>query len=513
LCSYLLIGFWHREPANGRAARKAFIVTRVGDAAFFLALALLFTHLGTLGLQELASRAAASWPPDSGLAVAVAALLLGGALGKSAQIPLQVWLPDAMAGPTPVSALIHAATMVTAGVYLVARTHVLFELAPVVLALVSGLGAATLLVAALSALAQTDLKRTLAYSTISQIGYMFLALGAGAWSAAIFHLFTHAFFKALLFLGAGAIMHATGGEHDMRKLGGLARGLPLVFFCFLAGALSLSSIPLLTAGFYSKGWILEALWSSARPALWAAGLIGAFLTGLYSFRMVVLVFLGEPRTGAARSGARYRGAARRPALGMSLALVVLAAGALLAGFLQTPAWLGDRRLFSALLATSFPTAEAASEAGTHPAALLQTLLPEVVASLTAVAGVGLAFLLYPRRKAPQSAEPAPLVGFLASGFGFDWVYDRLFVRPYEALATAVGRDWVHDFYKVLFIRPYTWLTSLNKDDVMDFLVRGIERLNLGMHRLLAAPQTGRLRWYLLGISVGAAVVLGVEVFL
>ena len=220
LCSFLLIGFWYSNPANGRAARKAFIVTRIGDTAMAIGLFLLFTNLGTLNIRELMQAAQTTWPAGSDTAVLAAALLLGGALGKSAQLPLQTWLPDAMAGPTPVSALIHAATMVTAGVYLIARTHVLFELAPVVQHAVAVIGAATLLVAGSSALVQRDIKRVLAYSTISQIGYMFLALGVGAWSAAMFHFMTHAFFKALLFLGAGVVILAQHHEHDMFKMGG-----------------------------------------------------------------------------------------------------------------------------------------------------------------------------------------------------------------------------------------------------------------------------------------------------
>jgi len=247
LCSYLLIGFWYADPANGRAARKAFVVTRIGDTAMALGIFLLFTHFGTLNIQELMRHASRQWPIGSSVAILAAALLLGGAVGKSAQLPLQTWLPDAMAGPTPVSALIHAATMVTAGVYLIARTHVLFELAPVVQAAVAIIGAATLLIAGFSALAQKDIKRVLAYSTISQIGYMFLALGVGAWSAAMFHFMTHAFFKALLFLAAGVVILAQHHEHDMFKMGGLRKKLPITFWTFLIGASSLAALPLITA--------------------------------------------------------------------------------------------------------------------------------------------------------------------------------------------------------------------------------------------------------------------------
>ena len=250
------------------------------------------------------------WPVGSALATLAALLLLGGAVGKSAQLPLQTWLPDAMAGPTPVSALIHAATMVTAGVYLIARTHVLFTLAPAALTVVAVVGAATLLLAGFSALAQRDIKRVLAYSTISQIGYMFLALGVGAWTAAMFHLMIHAFFKALLFLGAGAVIHALNGEQDMFKMGGLRRQMPLTFWTFLIGSASLAALPLITAGFYSKDLIIWQAFASVRggPWLWAAALAGALLTALYTFRMVFLTFDGPLRdTGepSARMGDEY----------------------------------------------------------------------------------------------------------------------------------------------------------------------------------------------------------------
>jgi NADH-quinone oxidoreductase subunit L len=258
LCSYLLIGFWYQDAANGLAARKAFIVTRIGDTAMAIGLFLLWTHLGTLDIQEIMRRAMQVWPVGAGLAIATAALLLGGALGKSAQLPLQTWLPDAMAGPTPVSALIHAATMVTAGVYLIARTHRLFMLAPHVMSAVAVIGALTLLVAGCSALTQRDIKRVLAYSTMSQIGYMFLALGVGAWSAAIFHLMIHAFFKALLFLAAGVVILRLHHEHDIFRMGGLRYYQPVEFWTFLIGSASLAGLPLVTAGFYCSVWSCSA---------------------------------------------------------------------------------------------------------------------------------------------------------------------------------------------------------------------------------------------------------------
>ncbi|HZL50404.1 MAG TPA: NADH-quinone oxidoreductase subunit L, partial [Terracidiphilus sp.] len=302
LCSYLLIGFWYRDAENGLAGRKAFIVTRVGDTALVIGLFLLFHELGTLNIQELMQRASQHWPIGSAAATTAALLLLGGAVGKSAQLPLQTWLPDAMAGPTPVSALIHAATMVTAGVYLIARTHILFSLAPQAQFAVAVIGAATLLMAGFSALTQWDLKRVLAYSTISQIGYMFLALGVGAWPAAIFHFMTHAFFKALLFLGAGIVIQSLGEEHNIFRMGGLRKQLPVAFWTFLIAGLSLAGLPLVTAGAFSKDWILWGALSAAHgsTALWVVALLGVLLTSIYTFRMIFLVFFGEAHSQVTR---------------------------------------------------------------------------------------------------------------------------------------------------------------------------------------------------------------------
>ncbi|MBM3477531.1 MAG: NADH-quinone oxidoreductase subunit L, partial [Armatimonadetes bacterium] len=337
LCSYLLIAFWYRDPKNVRAAVKAFLVTRIGDAAMAVGLFLLAAYTGTLRIDDLMLRLPHTFPAGAPVVVAAAALLLAGAVGKSAQLPLQVWLPDAMAGPTPVSALIHAATMVTAGVYLIARMQLVFNMAPAVMAVVAWIGLATLLLAGLSALAQRDLKRILAYSTISQLGYMFLALGVGAWTAAIFHLVTHAFFKALLFLCAGVVIKSLHDEHDIAAMGGLRRHMPLVFGAFTVGAASLAGLPLVTAGFYSKDAILQAAWASGPHAawLWAVALVGALVTSVYAFRALFVVFLGETR----------REPARVSSLAMSVPLVVLAALALLAGFVQTPSQLGGISVF------------------------------------------------------------------------------------------------------------------------------------------------------------------------
>jgi NADH-quinone oxidoreductase subunit L len=478
LCSYLLIGFWYKDPANGQAARKAFIVTRIGDTAMALGLFLLFTHLGTLNIQDLMQSAQKQWASGSSTAVLAAALLLGGALGKSAQLPLQVWLPDAMAGPTPVSALIHAATMVTAGVYLIARTHVLFTLAPAVQSTVAVIGAATLLIAGFSALAQKDIKRVLAYSTISQIGYMFLALGVGAWSAAVFHLMTHAFFKALLFLGAGVVILAQHHEHDMFKMGGLWKKLPLTFWTFLIGAASLSALPLVTAGFYSKDLILWHAWSSSMGSkgLWAAGLLGAFITSIYAFRMVFVTFLGEAKMDVSH----------QPGVRMAVPLVILGLLSIIGGFVELPETLGNLPLFSTFMQTVFP-GKSVEHAGAGAELILQ-----VIASLASIVGIFIAYLFFLRR--PLYAEtlsktPAgsTLQSFWFSGWGFDRLYDMLFVRP------------------------FIWLTQINRDDFIDLIYTGMAEVNRILHAALSATQTGNIRWYAMGIAMGAVVFLGIVI--
>ena len=297
VCSYLLVGFWYQNSANGYAARKAFIVTRIGDTLMALGLFLLFTELGTLDIQALGDAAKDKWQVGDSMPLIACLLILGGAVGKSAQLPLHTWLPDAMAGPTPVSALIHAATMVTAGVYLIARTHELYLFAPIAMIAVALVGLATSLMAAFTALTQHDIKRILAYSTISQIGYMFLALGVGAWTAGIFHLMTHAFFKALLFLGSGAIIHCLHHEHNIFKMGGLRTRMPVTFWSFMIGSSALAALPM-TSGFFSKDQILLQAYQQASigPWLWLAGLLGALLTAVYSFRLVFIVFFGNAKT-------------------------------------------------------------------------------------------------------------------------------------------------------------------------------------------------------------------------
>ena len=293
LCSYLLIGFWFKKQSAADAGKKAFVVNRIGDFGFVLGVLLLFVRFGTIDFQEIA-RAAATLSPETtfGTVSLITLLLFVGATGKSAQIPLYVWLPDAMEGPTPVSALIHAATMVTAGVYMIGRNAVLFSHAPQTLAIVAVIGVATALMAGTIGLVQNDIKRVLAYSTVSQLGYMFLAMGVGAYAAGIFHLYTHAFFKALLFLGSGAVIHALAGEQDLRRMGGLKQDLPTTYWTFLIGALAISGVPLLS-GFFSKDEILYNTFASGHVLLWAVGLLTSLLTAIYMFRLVFMAFHGE----------------------------------------------------------------------------------------------------------------------------------------------------------------------------------------------------------------------------
>src|SRR5664280_2160582 len=464
LCSYLLIGFWYKEPANGYAARKAFIITRIGDTAMIIGIFILFINFGTVNINELMARAAQNWAIGSPLPSLAATLLLGGALGKSAQLPLQTWLPDAMAGPSPVSALIHAATMVTAGVYLIARTHVLFSLAPMVQTAIAIIGALTLLIAGFSALAQHDLKRILAYSTISQIGYMFLALGVGAWSAAVFHFMIHAFFKALLFLGAGIVILVLDEEHDIFKMGGLRKKMPVVFYTFLIGSASLSALPLITAGFYSKDQILWYSFSSQSGSimLWLAGIIGAFLTALYSFRMIFITFYGEAKTQPVFSPGKL----------MTVPLIILAVLSLVGGFVEMPSSIGNIHLFSNLVDNTLPAIVIKEKEHSE-------LLFQILSGLIALTGIYIAYLIY--LKKPALSEPfghSRINKFFEKGWGFDKLYDTLFVRP------------------------VLWLSVIDKNDFFDQWNIGLSRLALFLNKLLSYTQNGKVRWYLLSFAIG-----------
>ncbi|MFC3396190.1 NADH-quinone oxidoreductase subunit L [Brenneria rubrifaciens] len=460
LCSYLLIGFYYTNPKNGAAAMKAFVVTRVGDVFLAFALFILYNELGTLNFRELMVLAPQQLAEGSPAITWATLMLLGGAVGKSAQLPLQTWLADAMAGPTPVSALIHAATMVTAGVYLIARTHGLFLMAPDVLHLVGIIGAVTLVLAGFAALVQTDIKRVLAYSTMSQIGYMFLALGVQAWDAAIFHLMTHAFFKALLFLSSGSVILACHHEQNIFKMGGLRKTIPLVYVCFLVGGAALAALPLLTAGFFSKDEILAGAWANGHINLMVAGLAGAFMTSLYTFRMIFIVFHGEAKTNA------------HPGKGIShhLPLIVLMVLSTFIGAMIVPPLQGVLPQTTEL---------------EHS----QVMTLEIASGVVAIAGILLAALLWlgKRQAVKRIANSAPGRFFSTWWFhawGFDWVYDKVFIRPYLAIAKLLQRDPLNSLMNIPAL---------------------ITRWG---NRGLTVSENGQVRWYVASMSLGAVVVLG-----
>ena len=466
LSSYLLIGFWHERPSAIAAAKKAFVMNAIGDATFALALFLLIQKAGSVDFGILGGEY------TSTVANLVALGLLGGAVAKSAQLPLQTWLPDAMEGPTPVSALIHAATMVTAGVYLIVRTHAIFEQAPKVADLAAGLGAATLLVAGLVALVQVDIKRVIAYSTMSQIGYMFVAVGLGAYANGMFHLMTHAFFKALLFMAAGIVIHALTDEQDIRKMGGLRRLLPRTFIAFAIGAVALVGLPPF-AGFFSKDSILaDAMDRGAFGyVLWVVGLAGTFLTGLYTFRLLFLVFWGEPSAFVRE----HFHAPKRDLVGwtMGVPVAVLAVLSVIGGWLQfAPLW--------------------------HPVETwLQSVAEPVVTPTDWQEGI--------------SSALAVLLGLLGIYVAWALYAVKRFAVPRFAFAQRVleHKFYFDELYDALFYRPTVWLAKALYRGVEDPLIAesstslGQDTRDLG--GIVARLQTGLLRTYVLAIASGATV--------
>lgn len=459
LCSYLLIGFYYTDPKNGAAAMKAFIITRVGDVFLAFALFILYNELGTLNFREMVELAPAHFAADNHMLQWATLMLLGGAVGKSAQLPLQTWLADAMAGPTPVSALIHAATMVTAGVYLIARSHGLFLLTPEVLHLVGIIGAITLVLAGFAALVQTDIKRVLAYSTMSQIGYMFLALGVQAWDAAIFHLMTHAFFKALLFLSSGSVILACHHEQNIFRMGGLRKSIPLVYVCFLVGGAALSALPLITAGFFSKDEILAGALANGHINLMVAGLAGAFMTSLYTFRMIFITFHGEEKIQAhAGKGITHH-----------LPLIVLLILSTFVGAMIVPPLKG-------VLPDTVELAHGS------------VLTLEITSGVVAIVGILLAALLWLGKRSLVNSIASSAPGRFFStwwfaAWGFDWLYDKVFVKPYLFVAWLLKSDPLNGLMNI----PALFSRLANKG--------------------LVVSENGYLRWYVASMSLGAVVVL------
>jgi NADH-quinone oxidoreductase subunit L len=549
LCSYLLIGFWFKKKSAADAGKKAFIVNRIGDFGFMLAMLLIFAKFGTLDFQVLATAASVRAVEVAGGVVTLATLLMFlGATGKSAQIPLYVWLPDAMEGPTPVSALIHAATMVTAGVYMIGRNAVLFSHAPATLAIVAGIGAATALLAGTIGLVQNDIKRVLAYSTVSQLGYMFLAMGVGAFGAGIFHLYTHAFFKALLFLGSGAVIHALAGEQDLRNMGGLKKYLPITYWTFLIGALAIAGVPLLS-GFFSKDEILFRTFSSGHTMLWAIGVATSLLTATYMFRLVFLAFHGERRHGAPAAAhpeeeepvaQAAHGAHAAPTVGghghggpahgghgahapheapwsMAIPLILLAIGSVVAGYVGVPHAIGGSNRIETFLEPSFeanreaasstaaaegaggglqpagahgaqpgePVGEAAAEESTE-------LLLMGLSSAIAVVGIVIAMYFW-RGRGDRAAGVARQFGglyrLLLNKYYVDELYDTAVVQPIKLLSTGALWKGVDA-------------------GIIDGSVNGVGALVRAGSATLRRAQTGSVRTYAAGLFFGAVLILG-----
>ena len=473
LASYLLIGFWFYKPSAANAGKKAFIVNRIGDFGFLIGLFLILANFGTLSFSGVAAKLATEPALHGGVLTAIALFLLLGATGKSAQLPLYIWLPDAMEGPTPVSALIHAATMVTAGVYMIARTHFLFDRSPFALGVVAVVGAGTALFAATMGLAQNDIKRVLAYSTISQLGYMFLGCGVAAYSAAIFHLMTHAFFKGLLFLAAGAVIHSLGGEQDMRKMGGLWKKMPVTFATMTAAVLAICGIfPF--AGFFSKDAILYAAFlndGTGGKILWGVGVVTALLTSLYMFRLWYMTFLGEPRSEAAQH-------CHATPNSMLVPMAILGVLSLCGG------WIGIERFGSFLAPTlgAMPT--------THGSTHLEIIL-SIVAVLLALEG-WLIIDKYYRRKPDRPAQLAAAVpgayNLLANKYYVDELYGAICVKPLLAISEYV-LDWIVD---VAILGGTVWLLA------------GIANL---AGAILQRWQSGNLRSYAAWLAAAVAAVL------
>jgi NADH-quinone oxidoreductase subunit L len=500
LCSYLLIGFWFRKRSAADAGKKAFVVNRIGDYAFVLGVLLLFARFGTLDFQGLAG-AVAAIPPEEAFfgVVSIATLLLFvGATGKSAQIPLYVWLPDAMEGPTPVSALIHAATMVTAGVYMIGRNAVLFSHAPQTLLVVAVIGALTALMAATIGLVQNDIKRVLAYSTVSQLGLMFLAMGVGAFGAGIFHLYTHAFFKALLFLGSGAVIHALHGEQDIRRMGGLKRALPITYWTFLIGSLAIAGVPLLS-GFFSKDEILYETFHDGHTLLWLMAAVTSLLTATYMFRLVFLTFHGESRGSGIGDRGSGEGHGHDAGLhlhdappAMALVLVVLAVGSALAGYIGIPHALGGGNALSAWLAPSFqpPGGEVAELEEAGAAALELTLMG--VSSAIAIGGILVASFVWLRRRdlaASLARRYAPIHALLLHKYYVDELYDAAVVHP-------IQRGSERGLWRGVDV------------GVIDGAVNGAGTIVAEGSTLLRRLQTGSVRAYAGSMFVGVIVILG-----
>ncbi len=497
LCSYLLIGFWFERDAPANAGKKAFVVNRVGDFGFLLGIFLLFAHLGTLEFNEVFAKAPSL---DTMTVTLITIMLFVGAAGKSAQIPLYVWLPDAMEGPTPVSSLIHAATMVTSGVYMIARCHVLYSMAPVSMAVVAIVGAATALYAATMGLLQFDIKRVLAYSTISQLGYMFLAVGVGAFSAGIFHLMTHAFFKGLLFLGAGSVMHAMSGELDMRNMGGIWKRIPITFWTFLVATLAIAGIPGF-AGFFSKDEILWQAFNSSRGHLylWVVGAAAAGMTAFYMFRLTFVTFLGRCRAPEEVKKHIHES----PSI-MTIPLIVLAVLSIIGGYVGIPHVLGGRNFFHEFLA---PVLGGAPQGAGHATF---SLVRDAFAGGGAVegSGVNMEILLM------GISVAIAIIGISVAFYLYIWKTEvpKKLAQRFKTIYTIVfNKYYVDEIYEACFVNSTkklgTFFWREFDDGVIDRSVNSLAGLMLWFARVLRRIQTGRIQGYALGIILGAVIII------
>jgi len=483
LCSYLLIGFWFKKHSAANAGKKAFIVTRIGDLGFLLGIFFIFVHVGSAEFTAI-NEAIGGGAFTQGLATLIALLLFMGAVGKSAQIPLYVWLPDAMEGPTPVSALIHAATMVTAGVYMVSRMNFLYTFSPTAAGVVAVVGAITAVYSATMALTQNDIKRVLAYSTISQIGYMFIGCGVGAYASGMFHLYTHAFFKSLLFLAAGSVMHALSGELDMRKMGGLRKYLPLTYPTFLIGAIAIAGLPFLS-GFFSKDAILTQAFAHGQYFVWALGILGVVLTAFYMFRLIFLTFHGQERIEPEAKKHLHES----PPV-MTIPLVLLAFFSVVAGFIGLPVVIGKKlNLFNRFL-------EPVIKVSHEPHLSLQTeWLLILISVVVALLGIYIAYIFY--LKKPQlphrlNARFPFIYRLLYHKYYVDEAYNSIFVKP-----TVRGSEIIYDNFDL---------------KVIDGVVNGSASLTGFSGKIMSYFQTGLIKDYALIFFLGVILFLGYLLF-
>lgn len=480
LCSYLLIGFWFRNTDYNDAAKKAFIMNRIGDLGLILGVILIFMHFGSIAYADVFSKAV-DFEKGSGIITWITILLFIGAIGKSAQIPLYTWLPDAMAGPTPVSALIHAATMVTAGIYMIARNNLLYSLAPFTLGIVTVIGLATALFAATIALAQNDIKKVLAYSTVSQLGLMFVALGAGAFSSGIFHMTTHAFFKALLFLGAGSVIHGMGGEQDIRFMGGLKKYLPVTYATFLIGTLAISGIPPF-AGFFSKDEILAGAFAH-HPVVWGLALLASLLTAFYMFRLFFLTF-----SGPSRASEKVISHIHESPGSMTVPLMVLAALSIAGGFVGIPSALGGAHALNHFLSPVFADAAPLAE-GHHLTHETEYMLMTVVIVLTIVM-ISVAYVLYVRNKKVPAEDESSL-------------------SPVARL--VYNKYYVDELYNAVITKPLNYMSKVTdaviERLVIDGIVNGTGRIVTWGSKTIRLVQTGNTAFYIFTMVISVIIIL------